>query len=343
MAGSPKKRARKAEEMLRKTQITGAIPTDPIGPDATIPEAIAAPPEFRPESRTREPRTPPRTRPRATNLGPTTRDTIDRIQSDEIARLSRALRPGLILSIERTRPSYAAGWVGDYEQETASLAELRAHLAEEHGGQVYRVSVMDPGGIPLFTSTLRISGPPRREGRVWQRHQWEGREKDPDLNPPPPPPPRDSGLAALGEIFQGLLNMNANANKETLRAVQELNARTSQHTSELIAQIVNQRADERRPNFVETLREVAAANDALRDVREAIAADRPEPVSRAEQENVLEAGLKDAARSMFSAAIQKEIGRRQPPAGPPPRPPGLDIPEAIRDPGPDGRRPPDAA
>jgi hypothetical protein len=122
-----------------------------------------------------------------------------------------------------------------------------------------------------------------------------------------------------------------------------MNTRTAQHTSELIETIVRTRADERRPSFVETLREVAQANDALRDVREAIAADRPEPPPREETENALAAGLKDAARSMFSAAIQKEIGGRQP-IGPPPPPqrPPLDIPEAIRDPGPDGRRPPDA-
>lgn len=219
MAGSPKKRARKAEKAIREAQITGQIPPDPIGPETTIPEAIAIPPDYRPEPRTREPRTPPRTRPRGTTLGPTTRETIDQIQANEIAQLARALRPGLILSIERTRPSYAAGWVGDYEQETASISELRAHLADEHGGQVYKVAVLDPGGIPLFASTLRIAGPPKREGRIIPRHQWEGR--DPEL---PPPPPRhadegNGGLGALGQIFQGLLNMNANANKETLRAV----------------------------------------------------------------------------------------------------------------------------
>jgi len=178
MAGSPKKRARKLamanDQVFDDTDTVREALTDstPDSPPQTSPYAPAHNAPAR--ARAREENAPPSMQSRNLAPGPQTREVIDHSIADEIAKLSAELKPGLIARIWRTRPSWAAGWIEDTPLDTGKLADLLTYLSDEHGGQVYRITLLLPDGRPYQETSIPIAGPPRRRGRPVDRDTWEG-------------------------------------------------------------------------------------------------------------------------------------------------------------------------
>lgn len=357
MPGTPKKRRRREEEAAAaaaQEQAAEPAPTAPPVPD-NPPSAIHAPaptpaippaPNAPPAAPAAAPAPPP-AQPRVVTprRGPTTapgavvRSTVDHMQADEIAKLAGVLRPGLTLSIERTRPNWCSGWVGDFEAQDGDITELREYMDDEFGGQSYKVSVIDPGGQILFVTQMKIAGQPKRDGLVIDRRTWEGR-------PAAPPQPQQQAssdgsgtmMEAMGKIFENLLGVTTRNADRTLEAVEKMGANQTENTRRLIETIVEGREKtDRKSSFVHTLNEVREANAAMRDVKDALREDDPAAPPPHQDENILQGIAKDLGKDLLAGAARKHLGAS---TGNPTGKKPVDLPAAISDPGKDVRRRP---
>jgi len=320
VAGSPRKRAKneqkKAEELRAERPEADPIPNAIASPTGNV----VTPPDARARAQTnhapaRAP-APPRRQPPAMAPGPQLRSTVDQLQAEEVGQLARVLRPGLFMRIERLRPHWCAGWIEDYPIQDAQVTELLEYLSEEHGGNLYRVLVVSPDGQPYFETRLKIAGPPRSAGRLIDRDRWEGRERND--SPKPQENHRSNGndwqglVQGLGDMFRLVLDTQRQTADRTMDAVRSLNESQSQQTQTLISTIVEsrERADS-RGSFASQLREVAQANEALQEVKDALR----EPVTPGgeEDESVMNAALKAATTDFLGGFMKAKFAAGQRP------------------------------
>lgn len=311
MAGRPKRRARLQETARR---------IDPAPSPASIPDAKtesaarAHNAQARAPARARDiPRPPSPLRP--VPLGPQTRGFSDSAQSASAQLLSAYIRPGVTVRIERTRPSWAAGFIEDYPVDTedgsTGLAQLYEHLRDEHGGSLYRVTVLAAGEEPLYAGAIPVAGPVRERGRKITRDDWD--------------PPADRGgraavaaqapssgaqsdlmpglLASVGTFLQLFMTQQAEAAKSAQNSVKEMINASQKQTSDLVSAVLQVRSDEQQRGGVSgQVGELVRSLGALERARKAFGAAAPAATDRPD-ESLLDSTMREALKGFVGAAM----------------------------------------
>ena len=313
MPGKPIKRARVLAEALR----AHGIDPDNLTTPAPMPPRAASnvQPLEQPRARAREDRqpTPIRT---AGPSGAQTRGAVDRQTADDLDRLAGQLRPGLLVRLERTRPTWAAGWIEDMPLDDHDLAAVLEYVSAEHGGQTYRASVISHEGAILYSSRLTIAGPPRRRGRVTSRDAWDGLA-EPERQPERHQEPQIDLVA--------LFNVISTQQREARAEQAEANRQRDTQIDRLVASLL---ADRRQaaapppppPSLRDQLREVVQATQAVDEIREALTVDTP-PRGRSPERSPLAGVIEQAAGAMLAQGMANDQAarRQQPPQQPPQR------------------------
>jgi hypothetical protein len=331
MAGTPKKREAKLANALRANGI------DPEELIATAPGASARarvvpglepldgpPTRARAHARARD-----GTSPRVNPIGPEVRKAMDSRAADDIEALSTLLAPGLTVRLERVRPLFAAGYVGEVPIDGDSVGELLDWIKHEHGGQLYKATVCAADGSIVYVARIPIAGPPRRMGRVLSRAAWDGLDDDDATparaaNPAPAAPatPQRSSMSEMLELFGELRAMSESRQEATLGAVREMITTHQTQTQGLLTAIFERIDPERNAGgFRARIQELADAANALEEIREVIgvgphAAPAPEG---APERSGMSAALERAASEIIVQGFkndQERAARRR--AGPPP-------------------------
>jgi hypothetical protein len=216
---------------------------------------------------------------RVAPLGQATRNAIDDQQANTVRKLAIAIKPGVTLRLERTRPTWCAGFLEDYpvEDQGESLNTLREHLRDEHGGQRYRVTVLQGDNV-LAEGPIMIAGQPREHGRVINRAKWEG-WADEDQRPSAAAAPSNRGeLGTLAELIRLFADMQRDSAKAQLESVRDMVTQTRAQTTDLIREVVRVReVGTTQRSFTAQLGEIVEATRGIDKVkRQLFGAAKPE-------------------------------------------------------------------
>jgi len=322
MPGNPAKRGRKLAEALRAQGIDpDAMLTAAPGTHkqtATAPnvrtigmEALNAP---------QRPHPPAPAPARVIPAGPQLRHEVDTRAASDLSALADQLQPGLTCRIERTRPTWAAGWVEDLQIDDHDLGAVLEYISAEHGGQMYRATVIGIEGQQLYTARIPISGPPRRRGRLLPRSAWDGTDDETPRHIPQQTnhaPAFD--LKDLGALFATLQNHGADRGESVIAAVREMTTQSARTTADLLRAVMQQRADEKKGGgFREHLQEFVNASHAIEEVREVLGVHNAAPAKDDETGGLMRGVLTQAAAQMIKDGMANDAQRTQAPAQPPP-------------------------
>ena len=314
MAGQPKTRARR--EAARRA----AADRDNAIPDA-LPSRARAPArthDARPREpdveRALEPERPGRPgRPpslRSPILGASTRSAVDDAQASTMLRLAALLKPGVSIRIERSRPTWAAGWLEDHPLEATgdALSELYEHLRDEHGGQLYRLTVLSPGEQPLYVGSQAIAGPVRVNGRAIGREAYElsqrpANERVANAAPAPAEPfPIAQIVTALGSFVSLLISEQDKRSQMQLDTVRDMAKVGQRQSSELVSAVLQVRQDEREQRgLVGQVTDLIEGLDAVEAVRSRFGAAR---APKQAENDTLNQVLGEATKAFFGNVMQ---------------------------------------
>lgn len=315
MAGSPLKRARreeaKAAKAVRITPVAG-----PKTPEKTVQDAIPDGIPSRARARAGALGGPSPMRPLP--VGAQTRAVTDDAQASAMKKLARFLKPGVTLRIERTRPSWAAGYVEDHPIEVdEGIQHLFEHLSAEHGGQHYRLTALGAADQVLYTGSIPIAGPVRDRGKPITRADWEERPAP----APVPAPKQTSALGELAPLMQLMMTaMGAQAQNQTqalLAAVKEIAEANAESTAELVQAFTAAR--EREPaehpatgGMSAQLGELLSAVRSLEGVKRELGVSQPtaKPETEAEQQEPLTAAVNTTMQRFLTEALTSMVMRR---------------------------------
>lgn len=247
--------------------------------------------------------------------GPVTRSTIDQRTAADLTALAAQLAPGFCVRLERTRPTWAAGWVEDLPIDDHDLGAVLEYLRDEHGGQLYRATVLGTDGAELYTSRVPIAGPPRRRGRVLPRASWEGSDNDHAPTVAAQAAPQGLAIADLVQLVQAMQSTSGERQETVLEAVREMTNQTQTSTRELVRAVLETRSAERTQGGLQhQLREVVEATHAIEEIREALAV--PDGGPRGEPANPMRTALGAAAAEVLAEGMRSEMRRQHRPHPP---------------------------
>lgn len=327
MAGNPKKRARELQAAL---QAAPNVDPDELHTAAPAPGAVTRgltpldtdqPGYTRTHARTHAHA---RTRAREPEpvhrvpIGPTTRNSVDQRTAADLATLANQLAPGLTVRLERLRPTWAAGWVEDVPIDDADLGGLLEYLSHEHGGQMYRATVLASDGSQLYTARVPVAGPPRRRGRVLHREQWEGLPDPTTAAPVVAQVERRSDLADTVALMRELTKQSDDSRAATLEAVREMQKASERQTQALLGAMF--RGNNPAPDFREQLQQFRQTAEAVDEIREVLgggernaAPAAPSDDDRPQVNRILERIAADA----LSQGLRNDAQRGAAPSAPP--------------------------
>jgi hypothetical protein len=327
MAGNPKKRARELQAAL---QAAPNVDPDELHTAAPRPGAATrgiepldmegggyAPARARARTRASE----PHPMHRGASPGPLTRNSVDQRTAADLATLANQLAPGLTVRLERLRPTWAAGWVEDVPIDDADLGGLLDYLAHEHGGQMYRATVLASDGSQLYTARVPIAGAPRRRGRVLAREAWEGLPEPAQVvaQAPAAQAPQ-SQLADLVQLMQAMQSQGNARQDAVLGAVREMVNANQRQTHELLTALFQRPDAPQAPNFRAQLAELAAASEALEEVREVLGAGARAPAAAPDDERSgMNRIIERIAADALSQGLRNDAARGQAPSAPAPQ------------------------
>lgn len=265
-------------------------------------------------------------------IGKATRERVDEFTADAAGSLAQQLTPGLCLRIERLQPRWCAGWLEDFPLDSGELGELYEYLADEYGGKVYKVTAIDAGNNPLWSSRVNVAGPPRHAGRVVTRAQWEG---EPDGAAPAAPtaaPAVGNGLGDTLAFLKLVLDQNDKASAAQLEAVREAVNTSKESTTELMQLLVQERADERKSQSLGgQLADLVESSKAIQKVGKFFGA--ADGDSAAEERGVLQGAADEAMGHFVEQFVTSQFGQKGEESRPRVRrarpAPKTGIPEAI--------------
>lgn len=295
MSGSPRKRAaREAREVVA----AAAANTSHV-PDAR--EGVTPTPAQSARTVARGP-----TPIRQTAPGPAVRKAADNAQAAAAATLADELQPGTVVRIERTKPTWCAGWLEDFVLEDGQSAELRDYIREEYGGRTYRLTMLAADNSVLWTTRVPIAGRPREDGRNIDRDEWEGVTSKQET-PPAATGIADAGgmLGAIMPLFEKMMDISKSASAAQLEAVHEAVRSSERNQGELMKQLAQTRADERRENSLPgQLQALAESTESVRALGAVFAGD-DEP-----KESGL-AGAGDVATKHFMEGVVSRLFNKE--------------------------------
>jgi len=333
MPGQPKTRARK-EAARRARAATEHSPTPtPVDeiPDALPSRARAQAGahharESVPRIDERKPNAPRALR--SPLIGASTRAAVDGAQADTMLRLASLIRPGVSIRIERVRPTWAAGWIEDYPTDVTgdALGDLFEHLRDEHGGQLYRLTILAPGEQPLYVGAQAIAGPVRVAGRSTGRDAFELATQKPTVERAPSssssaePFPMGAVIQGFVSFMQTMMGQQEKAAQLQIEAVRDMVRSSQKQGSDLANAVLAHRADERdQRGLAGQVTELLEGMEAVDKVRKRFGAARS---SNAEPDGDEMSGvLKEAAKSFLGNVMGSVASQRasQHAAAPPAR------------------------
>lgn len=308
MAGQPKTRAKREAEARAAAELAAseALGFDP----GTIPEAVTVHPVdgtvpgsayTRARARPFQP-----TGKGSITAGPATRSAVDTAVGQEMSRLAQALRPGVVARLTRTRPTYAAGWVEDYPLDSDRVGELLEYLANEHGGQSYKVTVINPSGHPYFESNIQIAGPPKRRGKLVSRDSWDG----PEAEIVAQPAKQDQSVELLLKFMALQVENERHSADRLLKSISDIVASSKESNAQLMREIVSQRRAEAEATNINTqIENLGRAVGALRRVASSVEPPKAEPIAEktTEPEDDLNGVMKDALRGFVGDVLKSQV------------------------------------
>jgi hypothetical protein len=193
-------------------------------------------------------------------VGNQTKAAADTLEAERLRAVASQIRPGVTVQIERTRPTWCAGYLEDYpiDQGGEAFAELRAYVRDTYGGQRFRLTVISSSGVTLAEGNLPVAAPPRHFGKPIDRERWEGnlsqRQDAPTTTTrAPEASPIAAPAATANETLLGLvLGLVKDSNQATLASVREMTAQTREQTADLVKAIIGTRSEERRERSITT-------------------------------------------------------------------------------------------
>lgn len=347
MAGRPKRRARLEAEQ-RRAQNGRFSSASSFGESSngssnghgsprktesdTIPDAVpsrARAPAGAHHARSSEPpppSQPPRPRPlKSPLIGGQTRAVADDVQAQTMLRLAQLIKPGVEVRIERARPTWAAGWLEDYALDLDTgdtLQDLYSHLAEEHGGQLYKLTVLAPGETPVYVGAVAIAGPVRAQGRPITRDAWDPAPRERQAAPAPAPAPAPLPFGELLTAFGGFMNLimgqQEKAAAAQTEAVREMVRSSQQQTADFTAALLQVRSDEsHQRGLAGQISELMDGVNAVEGLRKRFGAASGKGGD--DDETVLDGALKQATTHFLGSVMGSMAGARRA-AAPPRRP-----------------------
>lgn len=318
MAGRPKTRARRAAA-------AAAVQGVPLGAGQRAP-AHDAPARARVRAHAYEYQGQSQA---AVQPGAATRAVVDELAAGGLAELAAALQPGTTVRIERTRPSWCSGWVEELDLEAAGLGELYEYLTDEWGGQAYRITALYADGRPLFTSQLKVAGPPKDQGRVINRRQWEAsmRGEDPHAIPHTVPAPGAPGQAQPSDMIQFLglfLGEQRQSRDHIFEAVKTMNETHGKNVTDLMTALATKaEGTSLTAQIGDLTKGMAAVEDLKNTVAEMSPETAEEPLSNTQH------WVREAGSAFARKFVEDQVNTQGRPARPtpnntrggPPRPP----------------------
>lgn len=264
-------------------------------------------------------RTPDRERDRAPasggRPGPATRGYADQRAAGQMADLDEGLGQSVVVSIERLRPRWCAGWLEDADADPANLGELREYIADEWGGSAYRLTINGE------ERALKIAGPPKAEGRRVYREDWEN-ERAPGRTAQPAQsqqPPQESTMINLLSLVMSEGRESRNA---VLDSVKEMQAMGANNIQNLLSQLsANREQAQASTSFGAQVAELRQGMAAVKELKDDIAEDAPEPPEPTEDIGIrghAERSLVDAITARFVGPSPTAQAPTQGQAAPPP-------------------------
>lgn len=274
-------------------------------------------------------------------MGPELRGTVDAAQAHAVRGLAALLKPGVQLRIERTRPTWCAGWLEDFTMEPGEgLADVFEHIRTEYGGQRYRVSVLGAGGTELFEGSIAIASQPRAAGKPITRDEWEGTAAARTSNPQQQPQAR-SEFEAMGSFLKLFMDQQARSADAQLGSVRDMVARSSEQTTALVNAVLERRETEsRRPSLGEQLNELAESSRQLQRVgKQLFGAAAPKKRDDEDDDPLMRGALKKVGEEFIANVVTSAFARRNTPQPTPAtvRNPVVKMPDALRRTTPDRR------
>lgn len=325
MAGNPRKRARRAAleaEQAAESAKQAAAQVTHASTRTTSPGVEALNAGAPASAHTRARQAPPTNPTHA--AGTQTRDHFDRREAQDYAELTGQLEPGIVVRILRTRPTWAEGWIEDYELDDGDLSELMHHIRSEHGGQRFRVQVLSRDNRVMYQAKVPIAGPVRRDGRVVTREQWESgldapaqRERDRERNVPPP-------SAAPGfnpiDMMRMVLDLQKEAGQQISTAVSELRKSSAEQTQKLVDAVVETRKNASAGGSLGAqLTELVKVTRQVDEIRSDLAASAPTPAAPAEPADPTRGLVADIIKMGFQNEMNKSARASEPAQQRPPR------------------------
>lgn len=301
VAGKPQKRRRRDREGI------------PEYPDAST-DGTDAPSAHDARERSAAARYRPMRAPAAGPPGTRTKARADEAVADELQSLAAQLRPGITVRLERLRPGWAAGFLEEYPLQDGDLSELYDHVQTEHGGQLYKITVLNPAGSAWYDSRIKVAGPPRERGRIIDRDAYEGvsaPKATPQQSPQQPQQAQPSGMPDLMSVFSLVLQQQQQASEAQLQAVREMVSRSSEQTRELISTIVTQRGEDRRHTSISgQLEELSEAGQVMERVREMFGAQDREKAD--DTDPIVKEAMSHFARQVFGSQSRNSPPQQTP-------------------------------
>lgn len=243
----------------------------------------------------------------------------DDAQAQTMRELSHLIKPGVDIRIERSRPTWAAGWLEDYPIDATgdALADLYEHLRDEHGGQLYKLTVMSPGEHPVYVGAVPIAGPVREQGRIITRETWDPpgrRERAPNPQPQPAaaaaaPFPMGDILGAVGSFLQLFMNQQKESAQAQIEAVRDMVANSQKQTADFTSALLQVRSeDASQRGLAGQISELMDGVNAVEAMRKRFGAAAAPAAD--DDDDMLKGALKDAT-SHFLGAVMGSMAQRR--------------------------------
>jgi hypothetical protein len=252
-------------------------------------------------------------------IGSATRAAADDAQADTMRKLAATIKPGVSIRIERSRPTWAAGWIEDYATDGVgdALQDLYEHLRDEHGGQLYRLTVLAPGEHPVYVGAVPIAGPVRVEGKKVGRAEFELSAQPPAPAQRAQNPQPDNGsamLASMGQFMGLLMQSQEKAAQLQIEAVRDMVRSSQKQGSDLAAALLQIRHDEHeRRGLASQVGELIESMSAFDEVRKRLGGGARSSSGDAENPDELQGALGEAMKHFFGNVMQSMASRRPAP------------------------------
>jgi hypothetical protein len=261
-------------------------------------------------------------------VGSQTRAAADTAAAGEIGQLARVMRPGVSVRVERTRPSWCAGWIEDVVLHAGTVSELLEYLQEECGGRTYRCSVLLPNGQIAFESVVHVAGKPLHEGRPIDRDEWNGERSSSSSasnSRRDQPRQRNGEMGTMFEVMKMFVDMQKDATKTQVENMRELTKNLGDQNTKVLNALQAGGKSNGPTSLAGQLGELLEGARAIEKAKRMFGAAAPRERNQGDDDDddgdVMKGAMKEAMKHFLGNAIASNFTRKTPTQGAPQRRP----------------------